>query len=543
MYDRGGSGVIPNQNGIFVLISHGLNKFGGFDASRTVQNDPSSASAQEKGNSCTGNTAETTCTTTGTDARFNDSFAISSSASGYDDILLFKTKGQLVRDIGLADIMCNADEGENSGDCAGYVWDNTQVGTEVCSYLNGSFCKRMCGKYGVWGSSTNVGGECGGERAPPVTCPITTGDDYGDQTYEGSNGPFAVDHVATLTPRSGFCGSPTITCLETGSWSTPVTNSATGCCTLSLYETLGSNVRSNANQTVNVGNAVAVSCFTNYIGTPAATCTAGGTPGTINVTSGCVPTCIVSSSVNLNASVKSANYIQGVAVGSPVAVVCKGGYNGTPTATCTAGGTPGTVTVNTNCAANQCSQNFDSYGYVNTVTTLGRSLSGVQIDCKPGRSTDSYPNGTYSIVSCSTDLDPVFSTPSHCRPNCGGYVDNSAYYGISGMFDGTQYREGGVQWMRSSIRFSHLQFAPGAMTNGTSKTICRYAYENCSIFGCFHRSQVIYSCYNGNISVSSEVRASLSCPSSGVSEVGSFYGYWADGSGQWFNNATGATMY
>ncbi|MFT6386529.1 MAG: type II secretory pathway pseudopilin PulG [Rickettsiales bacterium] len=517
-----GASLLPNNNGIFVLISHGANKFGGYPANGTKPNNEGTAEEIENSHLS------------------GKIFISSSNDPNFDDIVKFSTKAGLVRDAELESIMCNASEADSSGECAGYTWDNTQYGNEVCSYYNVSYCKRICGKYGVWGSAVNVGQKCNGEKAPTVSCPLSAGDDYGDQTYEGDNGIFPVDYVANLTPESGFCGSPTITCLDTGSWSAPVTNSANECCTIVLNETLGSNVKSSYNQEVIVGDDVAVSCFTNYTGDPEAKCIEGGTPGNVDVTSGCSSTCIVSSSVNLNSSVKSNNYTQEVAVGSSVSVVCRIGYSGSPTATCTSGGTPGTITVNSSCSPNQCSQNFSSYGYANVTTTAGRAISGTEINCKSGHSTDSHPHNSYYSVSCSNTTNPVFSTPSQCRPNCSGYLGNSIFYGISGMFDGTGHREGGVQWTHSSVRFSqYLYGVSGTMANGTSQTVCRYSYEGCGVNGCFKRSKITFKCYNGAMSVTSEVRANLSCPSYGVSEVGSFYWSWTDNSGQLFNNANG----
>ncbi|MFT6259097.1 MAG: type II secretory pathway pseudopilin PulG [Rickettsiales bacterium] len=222
-----GSSLLPNNNGIFVLISHGANKFFGYPAVGITKNSDDD----------------------GSDEGINDgtsSFVSSSTQDGFDDIVIFKTKAQLVRDAGLQNIMCNTDEANNNTCPNGTVfdgitrnWGNADSVAESCFLFGDTYCKRTCGQYGVWSSVQSGLKNCGSEVAPdspPIACSLATGDDYGNQTYTGAPGDFGVDTVIPLTPKSLYCGSPTIRCSNnngTGEWSGVSGNSTSCYCTVS----------------------------------------------------------------------------------------------------------------------------------------------------------------------------------------------------------------------------------------------------------------------------------------------------------------------
>ncbi len=124
-----GTDILPDLNALFVLISHGANKNSGWNATGTAQN-PAGAIADETSNSA---------------ASFDSTFIAYSTDANFDDILLFKNKPQLVRDVGLEFMMCNAAEAKTST----YNWTtNGNYGCSVCSNTP-NFLKK-CGKYGVW---------------------------------------------------------------------------------------------------------------------------------------------------------------------------------------------------------------------------------------------------------------------------------------------------------------------------------------------------------------------------------------------------------
>ncbi|MFT6219461.1 MAG: hypothetical protein ACJAVG_000156, partial [Rickettsiales bacterium] len=96
---------------------------------------------------------------------YDRGFVSSSSDSDFNDIVLFKTKTQLVKDAGLEFIMCNGSEATAfSG--ATYNWTNLNAtyGCTLSSVANATLCvRKTCGKYGIWSSIIMTPGvaQCG----------------------------------------------------------------------------------------------------------------------------------------------------------------------------------------------------------------------------------------------------------------------------------------------------------------------------------------------------------------------------------------------
>lgn len=167
--------LLPYFNGILLLISHGANKYGGFDAASTTQN-PQSTIADEKLNSCgnpckatlpspgattnpvNGNASTIGAPTPNSDTAFTRSFIVSSSSSGFDDILLYKTKPQLLKDAGLEFAMCDIVESAwNDGSGHRVSFNKTGgYGCSICTSTGngngtGGGKQETCGRYGTWG--------------------------------------------------------------------------------------------------------------------------------------------------------------------------------------------------------------------------------------------------------------------------------------------------------------------------------------------------------------------------------------------------------
>ena len=106
--------ILPNA--IMVIVSHGINKFGGFNANGTSINSTTGASTDENNNIVT---------------NFNNIFVTNSLDTGFDDILLFKDKLRLAIDSGFENMMCR-------GTAASYLLElppitpSTGYGTARC---------------------------------------------------------------------------------------------------------------------------------------------------------------------------------------------------------------------------------------------------------------------------------------------------------------------------------------------------------------------------------------------------------------------------
>lgn len=133
-----GTSIFSNKNGTLLLISHGANRFNGFNATGIAQNG--TGVTDENANSCN------PCSTTGTTS-YNRVFIVGSNDANYDDIALYKTKSQLVRDAGMEFIMCSYAEAQT----ASYSWLSTNNGAYGCNTCSTTLNKqKTCGKYGVW---------------------------------------------------------------------------------------------------------------------------------------------------------------------------------------------------------------------------------------------------------------------------------------------------------------------------------------------------------------------------------------------------------
>ena len=156
------------SNAIMVIVSHGTNKFGGFNSAGVVQNDPTSATLDEKDNAINNFTPSPSLS-----GNFDNTFITSSSNTAFDDILIFKNKVQLAIDAGFESMLCRHAEADYSNfelscSTSGTLhWNDANYGeknnsTTSCpgacitynpnppaTNLNKS--ARVCEKYGIWG--------------------------------------------------------------------------------------------------------------------------------------------------------------------------------------------------------------------------------------------------------------------------------------------------------------------------------------------------------------------------------------------------------
>jgi prepilin-type N-terminal cleavage/methylation domain-containing protein len=177
-----GTSLLDDINALFVLISHGANKYGGWNATNTTQNGDSLATTDEQSN--TGSASG------GSD--FDKTFISYSTDPDFDDIILYSNKPKLLRDAGLEYIMCNAAEAETT-----YSWTtNGNYGCAVCS--NTANYARQCGKYGIWGAQINT--TC---TADTEVCPQSFTDPdmviYADQKTNADGGTFTSGSWQTRT--------------------------------------------------------------------------------------------------------------------------------------------------------------------------------------------------------------------------------------------------------------------------------------------------------------------------------------------------------
>ncbi len=143
---------------MFVIISYGANKFGAWNAATTTQNGASSLDV-ETWNYVTGNIDTSTAGKADfyTDNGSNFPFIIGYNKSGFDDILFYKTRTEMVSDFKLYNLLpCSATLTQGS-----YTWtgsDNIKYGELVesstqCSpgLRNGVYAPvKRCGAFGDW---------------------------------------------------------------------------------------------------------------------------------------------------------------------------------------------------------------------------------------------------------------------------------------------------------------------------------------------------------------------------------------------------------
>lgn len=155
------SGVTNTAFAIFSLVSHGANKYGAFNALSTTQN-ARSADADEQNND-TGNVNNGANT-----ADFNYTFISSSTNSDtFDDIVLFKTRTQVVQDFNAySAIPCAAGMVTITGIPynmpAGDYNQNVVSTSPACTAINPTYthgpatAQIKCNAFGVWGTTTAV---------------------------------------------------------------------------------------------------------------------------------------------------------------------------------------------------------------------------------------------------------------------------------------------------------------------------------------------------------------------------------------------------
>lgn len=146
------SGVtqLATSDAVFVLVSHGVNKYGAYDKNSTTQNSTSS-DADEMTNHGTINTSAGT-----------NIFVASATASDlFDDIVTYKTRNTLVTDFDALDLIyCQAGGAQTTSDGISHTWPLT--GYNVVSPANEDCASgwtirnirplKKCGAFGVWES-------------------------------------------------------------------------------------------------------------------------------------------------------------------------------------------------------------------------------------------------------------------------------------------------------------------------------------------------------------------------------------------------------
>jgi prepilin-type N-terminal cleavage/methylation domain-containing protein len=130
---------------IFVIVSYGTNKSGGYNASAATQNTRST-DTDEMENDITG--------VSGSTATFDNTYiAASVSSDTFDDIVFYKTRNQMAVDHkALTKINCAA------ATVSGYVmpigyYNQNAVSTTACGTSNGpTYPQIRCGAFGTWAS-------------------------------------------------------------------------------------------------------------------------------------------------------------------------------------------------------------------------------------------------------------------------------------------------------------------------------------------------------------------------------------------------------
>ncbi|MFT7087211.1 MAG: prepilin-type N-terminal cleavage/methylation domain-containing protein [Rickettsiales bacterium] len=393
---------------------------------------------------------------------------------------------------------------------------------------------------GVWDTANSCTQQCSLSTLTTALSGTNSSGSSSNPAYTNQGIP------ATITCIGDYSGNVGITCGSNGNWNS-ITGFCNAQCTLGALDNALSTTNTQNQSTPSLTNfnaAGSIQCKTGYSatnGAPSITCGANGNWN--NVVNNCVPQCTLD---NLQTKLSTTNTqnqsTPGLtnfnAVGS---IKCKTGYsatNGAPSITCGANG-------NWNNVVNNCTQNCS----LANKQKFGNSIYN-------GSST-SLARGSSQLISCKSNIAQG-STPSvYCTPAGALNLHNDCctsvvppiniFYAISGMYDGTGNRDGGVQWRRNSITFSHHAYRmPGATGSGQVVPVCRYSYESCGIYGCFHQSTVNLRCSSGSIVFDSESRGSGSCSGNWgrSSDIGSctqykFYNNYQDKSGMFFNNANG----
>ena len=165
-----GTEVTVTNKAIMLLISHGENGAGAYNPDTGFPISTNNFTSDENDNFFT-RIADTESSATIYDRRFfidsNETNSSTSQIGVFDDLVIFKTKDQLIRDAGLEFIECSADEGfidqsydslcfQSNGEISPKSYGEIANISATISALNcgcetnEAVLQRTCGKYGKW---------------------------------------------------------------------------------------------------------------------------------------------------------------------------------------------------------------------------------------------------------------------------------------------------------------------------------------------------------------------------------------------------------
>jgi hypothetical protein len=199
------------------------------------------------------------------------------------------------------------------------------------SIVSGSSC--ACAS----GYAKNASGVC-----VRITCTVPTV----NTTSDGNSVNYKTT-ATSLTCKTGFTGSPTYTCTGTtnpGTFSSAGTTCSAVTCSLPTVNTTLDGASVNYTTT-----ATPLTCKSGYTGSPTYTCIGSGT---FNLSGSCTSNsasvqCTIPYTVN---SMLDGNLVDYTT--SSVSLTCKTGFTGSPTYTCTGSSNPGSVQISGSCSQN-----------------------------------------------------------------------------------------------------------------------------------------------------------------------------------------------
>lgn len=148
-------GATTSSSNVFIVISHGANKAGGFDANSNSK-IASSSNVDESSND-----VDTLNSPSGGKATFDATFSVDATSDGFDDIVIFKTRDNLVADFQLQWLIpCQTTS------LGGFSWPAGKCGeivnsTTICPPAQRNsvyYPTKRCGAGGVW--SANILNPC-----------------------------------------------------------------------------------------------------------------------------------------------------------------------------------------------------------------------------------------------------------------------------------------------------------------------------------------------------------------------------------------------
>ncbi len=156
------SGGVSINNAVFVLISRGANKSGAYQANSSAI--PSASSNADELKNDAKNTIENTAPTPSTSS-FEGIFVQSSTVSGFDDSIFYKTAEQLLNDFDAWSLIpCTSASSSELLYGTSVTWPKAYAGQVIAANTacptpnwNGSitYPTKKCGAKGVWGSVIN----------------------------------------------------------------------------------------------------------------------------------------------------------------------------------------------------------------------------------------------------------------------------------------------------------------------------------------------------------------------------------------------------